>query len=375
MKRINTKLVAVLLTFVLTFSLMSIAAAAEKGGNGDTSTPAATSAITYNKIDQALTTYDLNGITINNFIVVIKQASNVVSCWTAAPIDEATQNEIKTLYASNDGSLDSNKGKTVTWEFHALSEVKEIDTNGYFKAFTENTGNGGSLNTMIKITEIATGGIQVLINSTDKISHLDYGTYTPATTSSSPTPTESTTTSQSPAPTESATTSQSPAPTESATTSQSPAPTESATTSQSPAPTESATTSQSPAPTESATTSQSPAPTESATPSSSPAPTTVVPPTNPSATPSAVPVIPGVIETPTTIVDETPPAAEPSITPAETDPTTSAEVDIQEPEVPLADASQQVTGDSVVIWVILAVLSGTALVYTIVYDYKHSEKN
>ena len=51
------------------------------------------------------------------------------------------------------------------------------------------------------------------------------------------------------------------------------------------------------------------------------------------------------------------------------------EIDIQESEIPLADASQQVTGDSVVIWVILAVLSGTALVYTIVYDYKHSEKN
>jgi len=140
MKRFNTKLVAVLLTCVLTFSLMSIAAAAESGGNGDTSTPAATSAITYNKIDQASTEYDLENITIDNFIVVIKQANSFVACWTAEPIDEATQNEIKTMYASNDGSLDSHGGKTVTWEFHSFSGLaaSEIDADGYFKAFPIN---------------------------------------------------------------------------------------------------------------------------------------------------------------------------------------------------------------------------------------------
>ena len=74
------------------------------------------------------------------------------------------------------------------------------------------------------------------------------------------------------------------------------------------------------------------------------------------------------VETPTVIEDGELPASESGTEEPE-------EIDIQEPEIPLADASQQVTGDSVAIWVILAVLSGTALVYTIVYDYKHSAQN
>jgi hypothetical protein len=343
MKKINTKLIAVLLTFVLTFSLMSIAAAAENDGDQNSQTNVAT--ITYGgsieSNGQQVAIGSANDIEI--FFVAVKQAQKV-SCWTTVELSKDEQNAIADYVLSQPGV--GNGQDKFDWEFHTFASALTTTNSLSFSVFPDGQNKYAGTAT------ISISGNNIVFQmDASKWSHLYYGTYTPATTSSSPTPTESTTTSQSPAPTESATTSQSPEPTESATTSQSPAPTESATTSQSPAPTESATTSQ------------------------SPAPTTAVPPTNPSAAPSTVPVIPGVIETPTTIVDETPPAAEPSIPAAETDPTTSAEVDIQEPEVPLADASQQVTGDSVIIWVILAVLSGTALVYTIVYDYKHSEKN
>jgi hypothetical protein len=74
------------------------------------------------------------------------------------------------------------------------------------------------------------------------------------------------------------------------------------------------------------------------------------------------------VDAPTVIEDGELPASESGTEEPE-------EIDIQEPEIPLADASQQVTGDGVVIWVILAVMSGAALVYTIVYDYKHSAQN
>jgi|GEM_PF-2661995 len=165
MKTLNRKILPLILALALALSMSGAVWA--KGGK-----PAATENVYYiSKFDPPGTTQTI--ASASNFLIVIKQASSGVSCWSAQAVAEADKAAMIAEFRANDKSL-----QNTPWEFHTWNG--DLDTFVYI--FNTHTN---PLDGQIKFTRSG-DTLSITINDAGKWSHFDYGTYGQAVVPAAP---------------------------------------------------------------------------------------------------------------------------------------------------------------------------------------------